>query len=392
MRKHLKRFLLVFLVIILSVISSLTVHAKNNIDYDYTIDSKSGGKIVPIPHTHEVADVWNYISGYEPQNGDIGTLKNPNDIFIDENNNVYIADTDNNTVVKLSQNGELLLEIREADGIPLSRPMGIYVDKDEDIFIADKDNQRIVHTSSTGKFIESFVAPESELLSQNLAVFEPSKLAINTYNGYIYMIIGKEFLTLDANNTFRGLVGTVPVGFDFIDMIIRKFATEKQKEKLQKREPLPYNNFCISKDNKIYAVTNDTTSQIKQINSIGDNTYPSDTYGEITYENGKPVYPLFCDIAVNSYGMITVADQRSSKLYQYDGEGNLLAVFGGKGNNAGCFQNITSIAYDSNDNLYVLDGANNNIHILSQNPRDCKAPSAQAHPPAAENAPMVTPE
>lgn len=364
MRKKFKIFLLFVLTVILIFSLALPACAKTAINYDYTIDSQNGNRIVPIPETHSADSVISYVSGYEPEGGDIGTFLNPQDICIDEKNNIYVADTNNNTVVKLDNSGKLLLTVTEANDIPLSRPMGVYVDADQDIYIADNGNQRIVHMSAAGEYIETFAAPESELLGQNLAVFDPSKLAINTHNGYIYMIIGKEFLTLDANNTFRGLVGTVPVGFDFIDMIVRKFATEKQKDKLEKREPLPYNNFCITSDNKIYAVTNAETDQIKQINSIGENTYPSAFYGEITYEDGKAVYPLFCDIAVNSYGIITVADQRSSKLYQYDGEGNLLAVFGGKGDNAGYFQNITSICYDKDDNLYVLDGANSNIHIL----------------------------
>lgn len=364
MRKLLKIFLLFVLTAVTVFSSSVSVCAKTDINHDYTIDAQSGGRVIPIPETHNINGVISYVSGYEPSDGDKGTFANPQDIFIDQSNNIYVADTNNNAVIKLDGKGNLLLNITIADGTPLSKPMGVYVDSDQDIYIADKGNERIVHMSASGEYIETFTAPESELLGQNLAVFDPSKLAINTHNGYIYMIIGKEFLTLDANNTFRGLVGTVPVGFDFIDMIVRRFATEKQKDKLEKREPLPYNNFCITSDNKIYAVTNAETDQIKQINSIGENTYPSAFYGELTYENGKAVYPLFCDIAVNSYGIITVADQRSSKLYQYDGEGNLLAVFGGKGDNAGYFQSITSICYDKNDNLYILDGANSNIHIL----------------------------
>lgn len=355
--------LIVIMSAVLVCFGSITVGAKTVVASDYTIDAKDS-QIIPIPVTHECVSVIDYIEGYLPEDGEEGTLKNPQDIFIDKNDNIYIADTGNNTVLKIDKNGKLQSVITEADGLQLSKPLGVYADSGGDIYIADNGNSRILHLSSQGEYIENFQAPESELLSQNLTVFDPAKIAINNYNGYIYMIIGKEFMTLDAENTFRGLVGTIPVGFDLIDTLVRTFATDTQKEKLKTREPLPYNNFCITDKNEIYAVANTKTSQIKKINSIGDNIYPEDFYGEMAYENGEAVYPMFSDIAVNSYGVITVAEQNSSRLYQYDEEGNLLAVFGGEGNSKGRFQTVTSIGYNSEDCLYVLDSTNNTLHRL----------------------------
>ena len=69
--------------------------------------------------------------------------------------------------------------------------------------MADNGNARIVHFDAEGGYVEEFVAPDSELLSQNLNAFDPAKLAINDYNGYIYLLIGKEFLTLDAKISLR---------------------------------------------------------------------------------------------------------------------------------------------------------------------------------------------
>ena len=87
-------------------------------------------------------------------------------------------------------------------------------------------------------------------------------------------------------------------------------------------------------------------------------------YGEMSFdETGTAVYPLFSDITVGN-GIITVAEQNSAHLYQYDSEGNLLAVFGGKGTLAGQFDVISSIAQDSQGRLYVLDSSHNTIQIL----------------------------
>lgn len=352
-------------VLLLVLATSFAAQAKMQVGHDFVLDEQSGEEIA-IPVTYECVQVIDFIAGYMPESGLEGKLSNPQDIFIDQENNIYIADTGNNTVLKLDSEGNLLLAITEANGVPIQYPLGLYVDEEGDIFIADNGNARILHLDENGTYIEEFVAPESELLSQNLATFDPAKIGINSYNGYIYMLIGKQFLTLDALNRFQGLVGTEPVGFDLIDYLVRLFATETQKEQLEKREPVSYNNFCITPDNKIYAVSMANSNQIKKINSIGDSTYPAGFYGELTYdENGEAVYPFFVDIAVDSYDMITVADQHNSRLYHYNDVGELLAVFGGKGSNKGSFETISSICYDMRDRLYVLDSSRNNVQVMA---------------------------
>lgn len=358
-KKRARALLLVFSL----TAAGFAVQAKTHISHDYILDED--GRHVAIPRTHECAQVIDLIQGYEPAQGDAGRLNNPQDIFVDRQDNIYIVDTGNNALVKLDPTGRLLQVITEADGKPLNYPLGVYVDEDGDIFLADNGNQRILHLDSQGGYIETFVAPQSELLSQNLTTFDPSKVAVNSYNGYIYMLIGKEFLTLDALNRFQGLVGTDKVGFDFIDFIVRTFATDLQKSKLKKREPVSYNNFCISPDNQIYAVSMAQSNQIKKISAIGDSTYPAGNYGEVQYDSaGTPTYPFLVDIAVNSYGMITVADQHSSRLYQYSDDGELLAVFGGAGDNKANFSTISSICYDTKDRLFVLDSTAGNIQVL----------------------------
>ncbi len=360
--KKLTRVLALLLSVFLLL--GIPVAAKTDYPHDYIVDTEENER-VPIPVTHESVAALEKIEGYEPEDGDPGKLNNPQDIFIDDQDNIYIADSGNNAVLKLNSEGKLLLAITEADGKPLNYPLGVFVDENEDIFIADNRNQRILHMDKNGAFVEEFVAPETELISQELSVFDPAKIAINSTNGYLYMLLGKQFLTLDARNHFKGLVGAEQVGFDLADFLFRLFGSEKQQQRVGKRQPVSYNNFHITRNNEIYAVSMSETSQIKRINSIGNNTYPVGFYGEMDYEeDGTPIYPFFVDIAVTTSGMITVAEQHSSRLYQYDKEGNLLAAFGGEGENRGKFQLISSIAYDSRDRLYVLDATRGDVQIL----------------------------
>lgn len=351
--------------ILLSVLlSGLPVQAKSDFSHDYILNGETGKQSV-IPETHECGMYIDYIEGYQPNDDSVGRLNNPQDIFVDRQNNIYIADTGNNAVVKLDAEGRFVMAITEESG-GIRYPLGIFVDEDQDIFVADNGNARIVHFDAEGGYVEEFVAPDSELLSQNLTAFDPAKLAINDYNGYIYLLIGKEFLTLDAKNQFKGLIGTEPVGFDLTDYLVRILATDLQKEKLKKREPVSYNNFCITYDNKIYAVSMAEQNQIKKINSSGDSLFPAGTYGErsVDPETGETAAPSLVDIAVNSHEMITVADQRTSRLYQYNVDGELLAVFGGEGETRGRFGTITSLCYNTQDELLVLDGESNSVQLL----------------------------
>ncbi|MBR4073129.1 MAG: hypothetical protein IKK24_04210, partial [Clostridia bacterium] len=357
-----KKLLVLFIVALVFISCSTSVSAKTVTEYDYIL---SEGKKVPIPKTHKYVKLIDYIEGYISADGDEGILDNPQDMVIDSKGNIYIADTGNNAIVKLDSDGKMIYSITESGGKNISYPLGLFIDTKDEVFFSDNGNQRIVHISSKGEYIEEFSAPKEELLSQNLSVFDPSKIGITDYTGYIYVLIGKEFMQLDATGSFRGMVGTEPVGFDLIEWLSRTFATEAQKKKAIKREPLPYSNFCITDDNKIYAVSMAASNQIKKINISGENTFPDGFYGEKSMDDkGALQNPVFSDIAVNSYGLITVADQNTSVLYQYNEQGELLAVFGGRGTEKEKFQNISAICYDKKDRLFVLDSAQGQIQIL----------------------------
>ncbi|MHB1453849.1 MAG: YIP1 family protein [Saccharofermentanales bacterium] len=356
---------IILMIIVFSVINILvsTVAAKTSIPYDYTLDSANNR--IPIPKTYECVGVISNISDYFPDEGTAGSLNSPADIFIDATDNIYIADSNNNAVLKLNPDGELVAAVTAANGIDLKYPLGLYVDNEGDIYVADNGNKRILHLDGTGDYVEEFIEPKTSLINQELAVFDPTKIAMNSTNGYLYMILGKQFLTIDANNKFRGFIGSEKVSVDLAYLLFQLLGSETQKVKVGKRQPVPYNNFHITKDNDIYAVSMSRTNQIKQINSIGNNIYNPGFYGEMSYEDdGTPVYPFFVDVAVSSNGIITLAEQHSNKLYQYDNLGNLLTVFGGTGDNKGRFGVISSIAYDSKDRLYVVDSARNNIQIF----------------------------
>ena len=283
-----------------------------------------------------------------------GTLNSAQDIFIDENDKMYIADTGNNRVVVAKTDGTVLSVITSADGIELKGPEGVYADNFGSIFVADTGNERILHFSSSGKYIESFLRPESDYLGETY-LFNPSKIVVNS-TGYIYTLKSQTIMTVDANNRFRGYLGQPDVGFNLSEALIRMFASAEQIKAIKKREAEPYINIDIGKDGLIYATSREIGSEIKVLNSVGENLYRTSTassrnifqkitgtffslfnignyaakgfqFGENTIVGGKQTAPSFADIAVDNNGIITVINSINNILYQYDANGKATCAY-----------------------------------------------------------------
>lgn len=355
--------------------------AEGQVDeYDYVT---SGTDRIPMPKSYSCEKVLFDFNG---------RLNGAQDMHINAQGNLYIADTGNNRVVVTDRDGKLLQEIREADGVELKEPAGVFADAEGSLYISDTGNARILHFSPTGRYIESFIKPESDFLGSTY-VFNPTKLVVSP-TGYIYTIKSQTIMTIDAHNRFRGYLGQPEVGYNFLEALARMFASEEQLKMLTKRQADPYLNITMDESGLIYATSRDQTyGEIKILNSVGENTYTTYgtaesnvftkikdtffslfnigvyadkafTYGERRDDDGAWMDPLFADIAVDKRGILTVIEETTAKCYQYDPQANLLTVFGGKGRNMGQLERPSAIAVDGDGAIYVLDASMNNVQVF----------------------------
>ncbi|MBO5227366.1 MAG: hypothetical protein J6B39_00050 [Lachnospiraceae bacterium] len=317
-------------------------------------------------------------------------FKNPQDIDIDKNDNLYIADTGNNRVLVVSAEGEVLTVITKADGEPFNGPEGVFVDNDGDIYIADTGNRRIVHCANDGTYIESFVNPPDELVKDT--AFNPSKLVVSE-TGLIYVVRGENIMAIDGNNGFRGLFGQTDIGYSLVDVLVRMFASDEQKLFVARRTASSYINVDLGDDGLIYATSMERIEgEIKALNSIGNNVFRKYTsigdsftnpitsffnnmfkavvagnsfkFGEYFDDEGNYIEPVFVDVTIDKDGIVTAAEQNGGKIYQYDQNGNMLCAFGGLGESKGTFSRPASIAVNSKGLIYVVDRLNNNIQVF----------------------------
>ena len=312
---------------------------------------------IPMPAAYEVYDTIKNL-------GDAGFMNHPEDLFIDADDLLYVADTENNRVLKMNRAGTVLEIIDSAAGAALNKPRGVYVHADGSLWIADTGNLRIATLYSDGGDRRVYNKPDSALLENNFT-FDVQKIFVAD-TGYIYALKGANLIALDEGNHFRGYLGADEVGFSLSRFLIRMFGSKSQIERTVKQEPASYSNFFIGADHMIYGIlSNKDTAQIRKLNSVGNNTYPTEKYGfTLTDEEKKPLEPTFSDITVEKNGIITVCDRDTGLIYQYDQEGNLLCCFGGEGTTRGLFQIPISLAADSEGFLYVLDYSTGAITIF----------------------------
>lgn len=351
-----KKILLVLLIVLM--LPSATINAAV-VDQDYILDESN--RKISIPLTYEHDNTIGYL-GEEVQG-----FSEAQDLFLDEEQQLYIADTGNNRIVKLDTEGKVLGVFTGPEDKPLKEPHGIFVDEDGDMFIADTGNERIVHLAKDGKFVEEFVQPDSSLYDKSYG-FLPIKIYIDAI-GYMY-IINKDdhhgLIIIDAFNRFRGYMAPARLGFSLKAELIRAFASKEQKDIIAKRLPPAHSNFVMHDDGMIYTTTiRVDNQQIRKLTSLGNNIYDEQgLFGEMQIIEKKQKQPKFMDLTVNDKGIITAIEELSGQIYQYGPEGNLLTVFGGKGNWKGKFLSPSSIVEDDNGRIYVLDSNNNNIQVF----------------------------
>lgn len=351
MKKKMKKILVITLALVIALLGCIPAAAETT---NFILDTD--GEMLPIPETYTVEKSIKNL-------GKAGSLSKAEDIFY-KNGYLYVADTGNNRVVRMTTNGKVDLIVSEVGGVELNGPKGVFVKDNGDIWIADTGNFRIVIVDKTGAEIDILEKPDSSVLDN--VTFDIEKICVNNM-GYIFALKGANIMKMNSKNDFLNYMGAMNVGFSFSRMLIRTFGTKKQIESTEKLEPTAYNNFLIADDGNIYGVLADGTSgQIRRLNSVGENTYPEQAFGFTFVPQGSlyPTEPTFRDIAVDKNGIVTVMDQNTGLIYQYDKEGNLLTTFGGIGSKNGTFKVPISLAVDEAGNLYVLDNSANNVQVF----------------------------
>ena len=297
----------------------------------------------------------------------LGTFTTPQDMAVDIENNLYVLDSGNNRIVKLTKDLELIKVIDSFtyNGAEqtFANPNGIFVTDNMDIYIADTNNRRIVTLDSEGNCIKMNYGPRPDEL-ENRYDFLPSKIVVDRA-GREYVIVRNVFegiMRFDARGRFTGFFGTILVNVSAVDWFWRLLATDAQRERQRLFIPTEFSGMDIDAYGFIYTTNVDfgDENKVKRLNPGGDDVLVNRSEQLINgAQNVIPFGPLagssiFTDITYRGDGMYTALDSTRGRMYTYDAEGHLLYTIGGIGTVLGMQFRPSSIE-SIEDTLLVLD-------------------------------------
>ena len=362
-----KRF--IGLLLLFSLILSVGITASARTPYaNYYIQEKEK-TAKPIPAAYETSTVIDFLST------ETGKLKNPEDMFIDDEGKIYVADTGNNRIVVYSAKYEFLFEISSdgayADGdlAALKDPTGVYVDPDDGaIIVADSGNGRIVEFTKYGNLRYSYPKPESEILAQDFS-YQPEKVTKDS-RGFMYVTNKGDsngIMQLSTNGEFISYYGTNKVNLSFWESVSKLLWSREDRKGTVVTLPYTFTNIYSSDDGYMYATTTtETPPQVRKINIGGSDVL----YGAYDFRDSSimssfaQVNQIFCDVTVDKYNNMLIVDRQYGRVYEYDERGNNLFAFGAKGTGYGQLSYPVSIETDGEGRVYVLNKTTGNITVF----------------------------
>lgn len=352
-----------------------------------------------VPYTSYTYDFWGeavaapqaYLPSRIVRGEDVGAgpFSNPRDLYVSPAGRIYIADTGNHRVVVLDSDWRVLRVIDRFDngGVEdrLSSPNGVFVTAGEELYVADTGNARIVHFDGQGRLLRVIGPPESDVegILPKGFLYRPLKVGVDLH-GRIYVISQDVFeglLHFSEDGQFRGFVGAPRVTPDLIDYIWTRLATREQRAQMQLFLPTEYSNLDIDPDGFIYATVVDRDEggadglkpdRIRRLNYKGEDLLRRIGFhppvGDVQFPNRwstatRRSSSILIDVSVGELGTYSILDNNRGRVFVYDSNGNLLFVFGYRGQDAG--QAMNPVALDQLGlQMLVLDAGMGSVVVF----------------------------
>ncbi len=348
--KNASRVLIILLTLtIVLALSNIKLSASgelNNDPYDtYTIGLK-GEKIVS-PLAYEGVNV-------------IGLgLEDAKDIYIDDNDVVWISDRSAKKIIRYEINTGAISSVGE--GI-LMGPTGVCLDSAGNLYVADFDGKTVYKMKQDGTVLQKFERPTEALFGEQ-SQYRPTKVVVDN-EGNLYITSdgnSNGIIQINKYGEFMGYFGPNNVNLTLELFFKRLMLSKEDRETYASLTPKATTNLSIDSKNIIYTVIEGETGvSLKKYNISGSNVLPKDSFFSSTYQ----------DITVDKNGFIYAVDTSQSGCVQVmNQDGSLLFMFGSQKTGSvlmGQFDKPTGISVDSNNNIWVLDGGGRCVQVFKK--------------------------
>jgi DNA-binding beta-propeller fold protein YncE len=258
-----------------------------------------------------------FISEFGGKGEALGKFSDKTRFTFDKDSNIYVVDTENLCIQKLSPDGKPVMEIVDGDEFLFNRPMDIAVDGDLNIYVTDWNSVHIQNTDSPrifnygpcvhkfsrdGKFVATFTLED---LSQKAVGKESAVPAVDTDGSFALMILPEK------------------------------------------------------RDRQLYLAA-DTAGNIYILDQ--DTIYKLSSSGEILAHFAEPgggpgQLDNVTDIAVDTKGNVYVADTGNHRISKFSSDGKFLLSFGGRGDTDGRLTGELRVTAASDGTVLVADSA-----------------------------------
>jgi sugar lactone lactonase YvrE len=294
-------------------------------------------------------------------------LDGPQDLFVDVDGYLYLADQKNSRIVVLNPDytgKDIINSFINLWGVPdaLNQPKGVFANETE-IFVADTEKNRIVVFSKGtdgehefGDHLRIIEEPDRDVFP-DAHVYKPVAVVVDKA-GRIYVVsstTNQGIITMSPTGEFQGFVGAQKSVVDPFTIFWRNFQTKEMRQASMRNVSTEYNNISIDEDGFVYVTTSsiDESAQLNAMMNKDGNFSPikrlNPQGADVLRRTGK-VSPAgevvtfgmmgdgsdlgvskIVDVALGPEGTWTIIDERRQKAYTYNEDGQVLFVFGDEG-------------------------------------------------------------
>lgn len=303
-------------------------------------------------------------------------LQAPEDLYSDSKGNFYISDKDGGAVHAFDGSWKRRFTIssfdKNGEEDALNGPEGLCVDREGCLWVADTENQRLLRFDANGKFLKELGAPSSPLLDENFEFF-PMKFVVDDVDR-IFVVCRHVYdglVQLSLDGQFVGYVGSNYATANWYEQFWQAIMTDEQNSKRLAFIAMEYANICLDDSGFLYVNTavSDVENPIRRLNPSGEDVLMRHAVNGITKVAGDLIYPedsppSIVDVAVGNTGIYYALDGTRGRVFAYDEDGNMLFVFGGINTyQQGTFRQPCSLIIRGDD-IYVLDRDNRSVTMF----------------------------
>ena len=283
------------------------------------------------------------------------TLLSPQDVYVDTNDIIYVADKGSKSVIRYNLQTDEAIEIGK--GV-LNVPTGIHVDSLGNLYVADFGNKQAYQfefSDDAYTLIETYEKPINSPFFGEDDPFDPTKV-VTDRGGNVYLLLSGNVNGLAQfknDGEFFGYFGGNRIPATFENTIRSLLFDEETRRNFFQIIPKPVYNVSVDQSGLILTTTKAQDGYLKL--NIANVIFNESVWGFDTVE----------DLAVGPYNTIYTLTSEGY-IVEYDPNGSVLFLFSGPDSigQKGLFKQAKGIAVDSRNNLYAVDEATASLQIF----------------------------